>query len=1413
MAHVYGSHCDCCGLAVDITQAKFCPRCQYPVQPEPEQRFLEVALSDLKRVMRYGGTALSVADLAWRYEGRLQFLHNLKGQDSAQHVADRATQTLAKESPSLPQMFRVPEAAERAAFSVPAPGVARPSVPATPIALHPIAGQVSTSVSPAFPITPAASMRGFSLSSDAVVNILAALGGFFILAGSLSFVLTTSNLWLSFLAVFFLHAIFGVAGQLTRRRLPLLRAVSPLYTLIFALLVPLVGFSAYHLVTNGLVGLSPSALLTLAALYAAAIYILLAVTQRFVSFAYLGIVALLVGDIALAQTLHLAYWWWPCIAMLLALLSLLALPRATGETWPLTENWGILRGPLQVLMYSIISIACLVLPLMLASSLILDSFFVYSLPTAVHKELHLALFLLAGVLFVWFTLWIWRTRRIDRTPLLAYLLVGVLLLLGYALRLDLTGYVLLLSGTALAYHALVRLAGTRLAVYGLPDLTLDQLVIALSVLVMLLVASATPFQLIYRAYAGYTAQNTLVLFFNNSFSYPFVRGSGLALEQLALGVCFLLTLDITAARAGLSRLPTRANWCWLLLLSGLILAAAYGREVLLWQVSPVFPLWAFLALSLALLASAVLVRRFASPAWANPLDVLTLGGIAFTLTLSQSQTWNVISSFLFGFAALLYIVLLSQRRPLPTLLAAGLLLLALPLLLAHPLLVLGLGLLLPLFAASMQRVGLFGKGTAYANLFAWTLFGPAFIYGLALTTKDITGGQSALAGWSALHLTVLASGSGLSAAYEIAALGVAWYATALIARAQLWLVPATLFWLIALLLPTNAFWVLTILTPLLALGAACIERRSRYTWAEPLYLAALCGAAMVAYTGLAQGHLLELSWILLGFAILAYGLGLFTGRLPVLWLTPLFATGAVVVAALLGDLFRPPVVALMCAGLGIVCSRSSRLSPFFRRQYAPLLYALPLYATALAAALLTGIYGTVGAVGNINRPFYGALPTALFLYAVVAFVVLLIEQKPSWNWLVVGFACWAVLLAQHLTPTYMLGAGVGLVLLGLLSGRFFRPTPASEGATRSDSLANFTWNWPWYIAFLFATFVLGGWSYAFGQSFAPDIIAPVLLVFTLLATVVMLVERAPEFLVFPVGMAAWTLHLWLLAFQPAVAIVAYTLLCILIFATQFIWRRLPAATGWLPETGLHNAFSLGGLCVVVLSALNQGALSTNNGALAQAGVFALVTLSLLLFLYGLARPAAVARALFDGMSELERTARLEAAHAISHWCAYSAGLLLSLAVSWEMLAAFDVTHFDVLTLVPASYLLVIAPFLLRDKALPERRFVGQAVALLGAALLLLPALWFGFQGTEVLPSLILLAEALLLLVLGLLARLRIFILSSTGLIIPATLRVLFLSISLAVPILLMVFGSLLVLLATVLILSRHRLQVAWSSWE
>lgn len=1378
MAHTDVLPCDCCGLAVDIAQTEFCPRCQYPVQPEQEQRFLEGSLWDLKRVMRYGGSALSVAELVWRYEGRLHFLSNLKGRLASSHPAAMPAQS-SEATPTASSVPQTPTPVESqpavtwpTAPIVPPPVVARPAASIVP---QPVVTRFASEVSPVMSTAPAASMRGFSLSSDGVVNLLAALGGFSLLAGSLSFVWTTKNLWLSFLTLFLLHAVFGAAGLITRRRFPLLRAVSPIYTFIFALLVPMVGYSAYNLVTGGLVALSQPALLTLAALYAAAIYTLLAVVQRFVPFAYLGMVALLVGDLALAQAWNLAYWWWPCLAMLLALPALLALPRSAGETWPFSETWAILRTPLQVLMYAVLGAACLSVPLTLLYSLTLD---------ALHgpvEEMRVALLALACLLCAWVALWIWRTRRLNWTPLLAYLFLGTLLLLGYALRLELTGYVLLLSGTAAAYHLLSRVTGARLAPYGSSGLALDQLAVILSALVLLLVAALVPLQLLFSEYSSALLP-----------ALAFVRDNTLPWKMLALGICFLVTVDITALRAGLSRLPAKASWCWLLLLSGLILVSAYGLEVLFWQIPP---LWAFLAFSVALLTSTVLVRRFASPAWSNPLDVLTLVGIAFTLLLIFSQSQEVISVFLLGFAALLYIVLLAQRRPLPSLMSAGLLLLALPFLLAHPIIVLGLALLLPLLVAGMQRAGLFEKQTPLLILFGWVLLIPALLYGLVLIRLDINSGQSVFAHWSSLPL---------AAGVEIAALGAAWYGAALSARVKLWLGPAALFWLSALLMPTNDFWVLAVLTPALAFVAMSIVQRAPFVWATPFALAALCGACMVGYTGFAQAHLAELSWVLLSYALLSYGFGLFTDQLAALWLAPLCATLAIIVAALLGDLYRPPVVALVCAGLGLAFSRTALAAQLSRRQRAPLLYALPLYATALAAALLTGVYGVLG---NISRPFYGALPDALFLYALVACAILWFERWPSWNWLVAVFACWAVLLAQRLVPSYALGTGIGLVLLGLMSGRLFRAAPQGE---RTQGWANFTWSWPWYSAFVVAMFVVGAWPTTSG--YGPAVIVPALLVFTGLAAVVMLVERAPEFLLFPAALAAWTLYLCLPASEPAVGILAYTALCALLFATQFIWRLLPAATHGLPATSLHNGLSLGGLCLVLLGAFNQGGLSPDAGSLAHAGVLALVTLSLLLGLYGLMYPSNVARTFSPLLTELQRKARLDVARAVRHWCCYGAGLLLALAVSWELLA-FHQTGVDVLTLVPASYLIVVAPFLLRDQALPERRTVGQIVALAGAALLLLPSLWSSFNGTELLPTLLLLAEALLLLVVGLLTRLRIFILSSAGLLVIGILRLLFLAIQTYVPLLLMAFGALLILLATALILSRHRLQVAWSRWE
>jgi hypothetical protein len=118
---------------------------------------------------------------------------------------------------------------------------------------------------------------------------------------------------------------------------------------------------------------------------------------------------------------------------------------------------------------------------------------------------------------------------------------------------------------------------------------------------------------------------------------------------------------------------------------------------------------------------------------------------------------------------------------------------------------------------------------------------------------------------------------------------------------------------------------------------------------------------------------------------------------------------------------------------------------------------------------------------------------------------------------------------------------------------------------------------------------------------------------------------------------------------------------------------------------------------------------------------------------------------------------------------------------------------------------------MRDETLPEHHWAGQVVSLLGAALLLLPALWFSFSDNNLPPTLILVGESMALLLLGIATRIRIFVLSSASLLVVGTLRALFLSTppSLA----LMGLGGILVAIATTLFLVRHRLRIAWKQWE
>src|SRR6266700_6520742 len=255
----------------------------------------------------------------------------------------------------------------------------------------------------------------------------------------------------------------------------------------------------------------------------------------------------------------------------------------------------------------------------------------------------------------------------------------------------------------------------------------------------------------------------------------------------------------------------------------------------------------------------------------------------------------------------------------------------------------------------------------------------------------------------------------------------------------------------------------------------------------------------------------------------------------------------------------------------------------------------------------------------------------------------------------------------------------------------------------------------------------------------------VLCVFVLFSLVIMALERVPEILFVPVVLSAWTISLihWVIWQQ----MIGYTLLCVLIFGSQFVWQKLPSSTQIIAPRKLHQILGLGGQICVVLAIVGEGGLLADSGMLAHVGAGSLLVLAGWLFWWG----------------------RLQSQRAIQRWSLYSAGWLLSLVVSWE-LSALGQTHIDWLTLAPASYVIVVAPFLSRDEALPYHYRVGQICAVAGAALLLVPSLWLSFSEENLLPTLILAGEALILLLLGVGVHMRFFVLSGAGLVIVAAMH-------------------------------------------
>lgn len=558
-------YCNGCGMMVEQAEED-CPRCHYPLDPEKEEQFLVSAIDDLQRVVNYGGSNLRVSDLLTLYRSRLEALH-------------------------LKPAIIVPIPVAPPIATAPHVEVASPVV--APILPEAEAPKVEVAV-PVAQVSPRAPRRVFSWKAffaDQAINIVASLGAFLILVGALGFTATTSNLLLAFFIVFAVHAVFGITGFVSYR-FPSFRVVATIYTIIYALLVPLVGFSAYRLIVGNSIELSVPVLVAIAATYAAIVYTLLAIYQRFSLFAYLGMVALATAFLAVARALNLGYWWWPAMLMILALPSLVSVQPSADKQWLFAGKRAVLREPVRIFLYVFVSICALGVLTILGYSFILDA------SRMQNTEVRFSILCLTLLLLLWSGLFLWITRRNRFVIGLAFLFLASVLALCYALAFEAIGYALALTATALLYHGLSRFTPRLLQSFGDLERELDWVALALVFLVPWISSPSLPLQLVVNAYAW-------VWWGTYQASWQTIA------ELIALAAGFVLTLSVTFKHAGLQRIPTRPAWCWMLLLSSFLLDFAVVLVIVSLNLTPA---WYMLGLTLALMAGTVIVRQRAGAA-------------------------------------------------------------------------------------------------------------------------------------------------------------------------------------------------------------------------------------------------------------------------------------------------------------------------------------------------------------------------------------------------------------------------------------------------------------------------------------------------------------------------------------------------------------------------------------------------------------------------------------------------------------------------------------------------------------------------------------------------------------------------------------------------------------------------------
>jgi hypothetical protein len=640
-------------------------------------------------------------------------------------------------------------------------------------------------------VQPPAPQQTFSFKTffaDQSINIVASLGAFLILIGSLSFIATTSDLLFACVVLLVVHAIFGIVGAVTYRFAGL-RIVSIVYTAIFALQVPLVGFSVYRFVAGSFLHLPNSLLIALAACYATLTYGVLSVYQRFKPFGYLAGVSLIVADLAIASTLHLAIWWWPLMLLLLAFPLQLFAPRSLSSASQTVSRIDVLREPALLLLGF-----CVVAG---AVGALLTTLYSLVIRSGAQGDLRLSIAATTAVLAVWLALFTWYTRRYEFARVVPYLGTACSLAICYALYASRPVYVLSLTVLVALASGLARL---DLRIFQQQARAVER---HLEILALLLIA-ILPFvaipDLFLRILAYVYLQQRLMM------SVPPLE---IALDVIILLFCCGLTLSMVMRHTGGWRKMLsigEARWCGLLLLCGFLLNYVLAIVLVTFNLSPVWTMAGFLVLCLAL---AVCARRILDASWSAPLDVLVLGVFGETILLGFGLDARSSIFLLLSLTALFYGVALYQRQWLLIPFALLCSFIALPHLFystAPTLLVLAM--LLPFIYIGVQHILASSPGLttpAPSNqplrqrVPAWEspLLLMSVVYGISIALYESTHRVGIIQYWLTIPVPV---------AVELALVALAWYIGGMLGQRRAWtgIAVGLALWSILLVLPRGA---------------------------------------------------------------------------------------------------------------------------------------------------------------------------------------------------------------------------------------------------------------------------------------------------------------------------------------------------------------------------------------------------------------------------------------------------------------------------------------------------------------------------------------------------------------------------------------------------------------------------------